>query len=146
MKSMSAMLAPLALAVLGSVAMAQGEQAPKPACPHTGIERVPASLRGTNTVACGAGVEMSIGGVRYSSPAGTCTLLVVYRPEFWVPVSTPGSNTFADPRGSVTELIFRFRCKTVYFLGFIPVDGDCLEIDPMQGGLQWNYVVRPCGG
>lgn len=147
MKSMSAMLAPVALAVLGGAAMAQVEPAPKPVlCPHTGIERVPASLRGANTVACGSGIELSIAGVQYRSPAGTCTLLVVYRPEYWKPVSLPGSNTFADPFGSVTESIFRYQCKTVYFLGFIPVDGECLALDSMRGDRLPNYVVRRCGG
>ena len=141
------MLAPLALAVLGSAAVAQVEQAPKAVpCPHTGVHLVQAEFRSNNVVACGSGVELSIAGIRYRSPAGTCALLVVYRPAYWSPHSQPNSNTFAAFQAFQPETIFRFQCRTVYLFGFIPVDGDCLALDPVRGGLHPNYVVHPCGG
>lgn len=143
MKKLSTWLVPLALA-LSQVAVAQNKA--DATCPHQGIERVVASLRSGNTVACGSGIEMNIGGLRYTSPAGACTLLLVYTPEHWIPVSSPGSYTYASFVSLVRERVYRYQCKTVYFLGIIPVDGECRSIDTTIGDEIPNYVVQRCEG
>ena len=145
---MSKLISRCMIAALASLSATLAAQANDTAdrCPHMTIERVEGTIRALNTVACGSGVEMSIGGVRYSSPPGTCTLLIIYTPEHWIPSSRPGCNTYAQPEGFVREHIFRFACRTVYFLGFIPVDGECTELAPGNGDALPNYTVYPCRG
>lgn len=140
MQCMIAALAPL------SATLAAQDNDTVDNCPHMTIERVAGSIRALNTVTCGSGVEMNIGGVRYSSPPGTCTLLIIYTPEHWIPSSQPGCNTYAQPAGFVREHIFRFACRTVRFLWIIPIDGECTELDPGNGDSLPNYAVYPCRG
>lgn len=140
MKKLTSLLVPLALAISSAALVAQSADT----CPHKDVERVPPGFWDANQVECGSGVQVNIGGVGYVSPPGRCTLLVVYTPEHWIPVSRANSNTYVEPAGLVRQHIFRYRCKTVYLLGLIPIDGECRELAPMTGDEIPTYVVRRC--
>ena len=113
-------------------------------CPHVTIDRVPAEFRSANTVTCGSNATISIGALQYTSPPGSCTLLVIYVPEHYVPRRLPGCNTWANARTTVEETIYTFECRVFHFLWIIPIDGNCVETGYRAGARLPNYWLERC--
>lgn len=113
-------------------------------CPHQVIARVPDSVVASNVVRCGTGIEWNFGTFRYSTPPGTCALLLTYTPEHATTQASASSYTYTQPLLPVTTYIGRYRCVTSRFLWFLPIGSSCEEIFFGAADRVPSYVQHRC--
>lgn len=145
MNNLLSRLSIVALLACNASMMAQGSEEPAPVrCGHHVVERLPTQISASNLTSCGAGVQINLPGISYTTPPGFCALLIVVTPEHYVPRAQENSNTNVIQSGTVSVRAFRYECVASTFLWLITISSTCVDRGSFEIDRIPNYIQVPC--